>query len=51
MTSKIKETEEYKRLFAKYGRRKDPTKFLSEWQDWAEYRRWQELEGLRMNTL
>ena len=51
MISEIKETEEYKRLFAKYGKRKDPTKFLSEWQDWAEYRRWQELEGLRMNTL
>ena len=47
MTGKIKETEEYKHLFAKYGKRKDPKEFLSEWQDWAQYRRWQELEGLR----
>ena len=47
MTGKIKETEEYKQLFAKYGNRKDPKEFLSKWEDWSQYRRWQELEGLR----
>jgi len=47
MTSKIKDTEEYKQLYDKYGKRKDPKKFLSKWQDWAQYRRWQEIEGLR----
>ena len=49
MSSKIKETEEFNRLWDKYGWRtkKTRTEFLSEWQDWSAYRRWQELEGLR----
>ena len=50
MKSQNKKTEQYQHLFDKDGKRKDPVKFLSKWQDWSEYRRWQELEGSRNYT-
>ena len=45
--SAIKQTEEFQYLFGKYGSRYDYTTFLSKWEHWYEYRRWQEREGIR----
>ena len=50
MNEKIKDTEKYNRLFTKYGGNRDPIKFLSKWEDWAQYRRWEELDGSRFTS-